>query len=303
MFRLTRLRPDPILEPIATHPWEAAAVFNCGVTVHNGLFHMFYRAADRDFQVLKSAQPDPAQKFTSAIGYAVSIDGIHFKRLDQPIFTGDDIQETWGVEDPRICRLHDVFYMLYTGFGGRSWDDHRICLATSTNLIQWDRQGVVLDEPNKDAAFLEATVGGRYMLFHRREPHIWAAFSADLLRWTDHQIVLKTRPGTWESKKIGLAGPPIAMDCGWLLLYHAVDDDHVYRLGAALLDSADPTKVLARLSEPILEPALQWEREGLVPNVVFSNGHALKDGDLFVYYGGADTVIGVASIRMDEIRF
>lgn len=303
MFRLRRVTDKPILMPVPEHTWEAAAVFNCGITYANGLFHMFYRAADRDFEVLKCDHPDTNLKFTSSIGYAVSTDGVNFKRLDQPIFTGVDAQEDWGVEDPRISKLGDTYYMLYTGFGGRDWTDHRICMASSKNLIQWKKHGVVLDEANKDAALLEEKINGRYMLFHRRVPHIWVAFSDDLVTWDDHQIIMETIPGTWESKKIGIAGQPFRIKDGYLMLYHAVDDNNVYRLGAALLDKDDPTKVIARQKEPILEPELDWEINGLVPNVVFSNGQAVAGNELFVYYGGADKVIGVAKIGLDEIKF
>ena len=303
MIKLQRITNKPILEPIPANTWEAAAVFNCGMIYDNGLFHMIYRASDRDFAALKHDRPRKDLKFTSSLGYAVSTDGVHFKRLDQPIFTGEGPQEDWGVEDPRISRIEDTYYMLYTGFGGRDWSDHRICMAKSKNLIGWERMGVVLDEPNKDAALFEKKVKGRYMLFHRRMPDIWVAFSHDLKTWEDHQIIMKPIPNTWESFKIGIASQPFEIEDGILMLYHAVDDNHVYRLGAALLDKNDPTKVIARQKEPILEPELEWEVNGFVPNVVFSNGHAVKDNELFVYYGGADRVIGVAKISLDEIRF
>lgn len=303
MFKLQRVTNKPILKPILEHDWESAAVFNCGMIHDNGLFHMLYRAADRDFEALKYDQPDPSLKFTSTMGYAVSTDGVSFKRLDQPVFSGSGSQEEWGVEDGRISKIDGTYYMLYTGFGGRDWEDHRICLATSKNLIEWTKHGVVLDEPNKDAALLEEKVNGRYMLFHRRIPHIWVAFSDDLVTWNDHQIIMKTIPGTWESKKIGIAGQPFLIDDGYLMLYHAVDDNNVYRLGAALLDKNDPTRVIARQAQPILEPELEWEKNGFVPNVVFSNGQAVVGNELFVYYGGADRVIGVAKIGLDEIKF
>ncbi len=87
------------------------------------------------------------------------------------------------------------------------------------------------------------------------------------------------------------------------MIYHAVDGRRTYRLGAALLDGEDPTKVVRRLPEPILEPELEWERQGHVPNVVFSCGQVVKDGFLYVYYGAADQVIGVAGIELDEIVF
>ena len=303
MIKLRRIVNEPILEPIAENPWEAAAVFNCGMIYDNGLFHMLYRATDRDFEALGREEPEETLKFTSSFGYAVSTDGVNFNRLRQPILVGEGSQERWGVEDPRISKIDDTYYLLYTGFGGVDWSNHRICMARSKNLIEWEKMGVVLDEPNKDAALLENRVDGRYMLFHRRMPNIWVAFSRDLKNWEDHQIIMRTIPNTWESFKIGLASQPLEIDDGYLMLYHAVDEQKVYRLGAALLDKKDPTKVIARQKEPILEPELDWEVNGFVPNVVFSNGHAVKGNELFVYYGGADRVIGVAKIGLDEIKF
>lgn len=303
MIKLKRIVNKPILEPNPAHPWERGAVLNCGMIYDNGLFHMLYRASNRDFAALAFESPREDLKFVSSLGYAVSTDGVNFKRLDQPVFSGRGPQESWGVEDPRISKIDDVYYMVYTAFGGKNWDDHRISLARSKNLIAWERLGVILDEPNKDAALLDRKIGGRYVLFHRRLPHIWVAFSPDLKKWGDHQIILRTIPKSWESFKIGLAGPPLEIEGGFLLLYHAVDEKRVYRLGAALLDKEDPRRVLARQKEPIFEPELSWEIGGLVPNVVFSSGHAVQGQDLFVYYGAADRVIGVAKIGLREIRF
>ena len=149
MFKLRRVTDKPILMPTPENKWESAAVFNCGITYDNGLFHMFYRAADRDFEALKYDHPRKDLKFTSTIGYAVSTDGVHFNRLEQPVFYGESAQEDWGVEDPRISKIGDTYYMLYTAFGGRDWSDHRICMAASNNLIEWTKKGVVLDEANK----------------------------------------------------------------------------------------------------------------------------------------------------------
>lgn len=303
MFKLRRLVDQPILAPIPEHPWESAAVFNCAVTVHEGKIYMIYRAADRDFAVLRRPTPEAALKFTSSLGCAVSSDGITFQREAQPIYTGAGEQEAWGVEDPRLSRIGDTYYMVYTAFGGRSWDDHRIALASSKDLRTWERHGVLLAEPNKDGALLEDQVAGGYLLFHRRLPHIWTAVSSDLQEWQDHQILMETIPGGWEEFKIGIAGPPLRIRQGYLMIYHAVDKNHTYRLGAALLDGENPRKVVRRLPEPILEPELEWEKAGHVPNVVFSCGQVVKDDFLYVYYGAADRVIGVAGIELSKIVF
>ncbi|WP_434630745.1 glycosidase [Thermoanaerobacterium thermosaccharolyticum] len=296
MIKLKRLSDKPILEPVTEHEWERKAVFNCSAIYDNGLFHLIYRATDIGPHVKYG-------KYISRLGYAVSKDGINFMRLDKPVLSNDVEQELRGCEDPRIVKIDDTYYMMYTGFGDRTDEDYRICLATSKNLINWERKGVVLDEPNKDAALFPEKINGNYVMFHRRYPDIWIAYSNDLKNWFNHKSIIKPIKGTWESSRVGVAGPPIRTKDGWFLIYHAADEDNVYRLGAALLDINDPSIVLARQKEPILEPELDWEKNGFISNVVFSCGNAVKGDDIYVYYGGADTVIGVAYLNMNDIKF
>jgi predicted GH43/DUF377 family glycosyl hydrolase len=302
MLQLKRLSETPILSPIWEHEWEREAVFNAGAIYVDGLFHLFYRGANNRFK-LTTEKPLEHEKFVSAIGHAISTDGVHFARFDQPVLTGSGQQEAWGVEDPRITQIGDTYYMLYTAFGGRDWQDYRPALCTSKNLIDWQGHKVLLDEPNKDVALFPEQIDGRYVMLHRREPHIWMAFSADLESWTDHQIIMRTIPGGWESEKIGIAGPPHKTEQGWVLFYHAVDDRSCYRLGVALLDLQDPTKVIARYPHPVLSPETTWERYGLVPNVVFSCGSVEKDGAFFVYYGGGDSCMSVAAVDKTTLLY
>ncbi|MCK4260862.1 MAG: hypothetical protein KAX49_17930 [Halanaerobiales bacterium] len=302
MVKLKRLTLKPILSPIKVHDWEKEAVFNCAAMYEDNMFHLFYRASNNSF-LLNTEKPEEEKKFISSIGYAVSEDGINFTRFEKPIFKGETEQEAWGVEDPRITKIDDTYYMLYTGFGGKTWDNYKICMACSKDMKNWGEHRILLDESNKDAALLTEKVNGKYILFHRRIPDIWVAYSDNLKDWTNHKIVMKPIKNTWESEKVGIAGPPIKREDGWLLFYHAVDDKNVYRLGAALLDLEDISKVIVRLPEPILEPELEWEVNGLVPNVVFSCGAVEVNGKYYVYYGGADTHIGVAVIEKDKIQF
>lgn len=302
MFSLKRVSEKPILVPNPDNRWERKAVFNCAAIYDKGFFHLFYRASDNDFK-LDTPKPLEENKFTSSIGYAKSKDGINFERFSKPLITGKGKQEAWGVEDPRITKVGGVYYMLFTSFGGRRWDDIRISIIRSYDLKTWSNSRVLLDEPNKDAALLCKKIEGKYVLFHRRHPNIWISFSEDLKTWFDHQIVMTPITSSWDSKKIGIAGPPIKIDDGWLLIYHGVDKNDVYRLGAALLDYQNPTKVLARQREPILSPELPWEKEGLVPNVVFSCGAVDKDNIIYVYYGAADTCIGLATVEKDKVKF
>ncbi len=297
MIKLQRLSDKPILEPKPHHNWEAAAVFNTAAVFHNGLVHLIYRATD----ITSNGQRG---KYINSLGYAVSADGIHFNRLENPILVNDIPQELRGPEDPRIVEMNGSFYMMYTGYGGRFDGDYRISLATSRNLINWERRGVMLDEPNKDASLFPKKINGNFVMFHRRSPDIWITYSEDLKTWTDHQRVMGPVAGSdWESTKIGLAGPPLLTPHGWLMIYHGVGEDpRKYSLGIALLDSDDPSRVITRQTEPILEPELDWEINGFVPNVVFSCGQVVMNDQLIIYYGGADQVIGAAAVAMEEIN-
>lgn len=297
MIKLTRYAHTPVFSPKKENKWEAAAVFNCAAICDNGLVHMIYRATDI------SSGGDEGE-YINSLGYAVSKDGIHFNRLDQPVLKNDVPQERRGPEDPRIVKLGDTFYMMYTGYGGRFDGDYRICLATSTNLITWKRHGIMLDEPNKDASLFPQKINGKYVMFHRRPPDIWISYSDDLKHWGDHRVVMKALPDSdWENNKVGISGPPIKTPDGWFLIYHGVSQDMIYRQGAALLDIEDPTRVLARQAEPIMEPELDWERVGHVNNVVFSCGQVVINDTIHIYYGGADNAIGLATLKLSDISF
>jgi predicted GH43/DUF377 family glycosyl hydrolase len=283
-MQFERYPGNPVLCPKPLNAWEALNVFNAGVVQHNGLFHMFYRAQGVDRR--------------SSIGYAVSVDGLDWARLDKPVMAPGAPFETRGVEDPRITSIDGTFYMTYTGY---STHGTRASIARSTNLIRWEPVGIALpDEDNKDHALFPERIGGRYCMFHRREPDIWIAWSEDLLHWTDHQRVFGPRPG-WESWKVGISGPPLKTEKGWLLVYHGVDDDRFYRQGVALLDLEDPTRVLARPAGFVLEPREPWEHIGDVPHVVFSCATLQVGDELWIYYGGADRVIGQASCPMRQV--
>ena len=287
MELLQRCESNPILLPNPLGRWESLNVFNAGTIFHNGLFHMLYRAQGRDY--------------VSHIGYAVSEDGLSWSRLDRPVFSPGDEWETRGVEDPRITHLEGRFYMTYTAYSPQGI---RTSLAVSDNLISWDRLGILLpEETNKDTALFPQKIGGRYCLLHRRSPDMCIAFADDPTsgRWTDHQVIMSPIADTWEHEKIGLAGTPTRVDDGWLMIYHAVDAEMVYRLGVALLDAKNPAVVLARHGDFILEPTEPWEKKGDVPNVVFSCGHIVKDGVVYLYYGGADRVMALATCSLADL--
>ena len=295
-IKLERISMRPILEPVTDNSWEAAAVFNGAAVYHNEEYHLIYRATDID----AGGKNGP---FISTLGHAVSKDGVHFKRSSTPLLSPEGEQELRGLEDPRIVKMEDTFYMMYTGYRGKEPGDYRICMASSLDLVNWKRYGVVLDEPNKDASLFPEKIEGRYCMFHRRDPDIYLAYSSDLKHWVDHTKVMgPQKVNEWEAKKVGIAGPPIKTEKGWLLIYHGVSDSHHYSLGIAFLDLLDPSKVLFRQTEAILEPELSWEENGCVPHVVFSCGQIEEEEKIIVYYAGADTVIGAALLNKKDIN-
>lgn len=291
MLRLERVGRCPILEPRKDVPWEKSAVLNAAAIHDGGRFHLLYRAVAHN----------PGDPNRSSIGYAVSDDGVHFERLDKPVLSPNLVpEEAQGVEDPRVTKLGNTFFMVYTAYDGRRT---QIALATSLDLIHWERHGVVLSNElfgnNKDAAIFPEQIGGRYCMMHRPDPDIFLAFSDDLHHWTDHVKIMGSA-FDWETTKIGAGGPPIRTEKGWLVVYHSVDRHLWYRLGVALLDLEDPTRVIARQSEWILQPEADWELKGDVNNVVFTCGSVLRGRELWVYYGSADTVIGLAKGNIDD---
>jgi predicted GH43/DUF377 family glycosyl hydrolase len=299
-MKLQRHPANPLLLPDPASDWECYNVFNPGVLYHNGLFHMYYRAQGLDW--------------ISRIGYAVSQDGIDWNRLRRPVLEPIDGTDSRGVEDARVVEIEGAFYMTYTAYGrefsGSGEPTHlgggvTPMIARSENLITWKRLGaIVRGEDNKDHALFPRRIGGRYAVLHRRWPVVWLAYSDDMLTWPEADMAPIFGPredNWWDCISVGGNGVPIETEHGWLTLYHAYDHDHVYRLGVCLLDLEDPSQVLHRPQEPIFWPEELWELKGDVPQVVFSNANVVVDGIVYVYYGGADHVIALATCRLDEL--
>ena len=297
-MKLTRIGDGPVLEPRKNVAWEKSAVLNAAATHADGKFHLFYRGVAHN----------PGARNRSCIGHAWSADGVHFERAEEPILRNNTRPEnTVGVEDPRIVRIGDTYHLCYVMWNEKQTNVGR---ATSPDLSKWTDHGVMFGHEffgnNKNATLFPEKIDGRYALIHRPMGFswggesgpldMWLSLSKDLKNWSGHRRLLRARRGEvdWEYSKIGLGAPPFKTKAGWLMIYHAVDRKMVYRLGLVLLDLEEPTKVLKRTDEPILQPEADWEVKGDVKNVVFTCGAVLLGTELWVYYGGADTVIGLA---------
>lgn len=307
--KLKRFEGNPILEPIKEHSWESKYVFNPGAVRLNHKVYIIYRAVGDDV--------------ISRFGLAISSDGFRIdERLSHPIFEPRGKEESLGCEDPRLTVIGDRIYMLYTAYGEPA---AQISLASigvedflGHRFEAWERHGLAFPGfPNKDAFLFPEPFDGKYLMYHRTPPSIWVSFSNEIKSpWPseEHKILMGPRSGMmWDGVKIGGGAPPIKTKYGWLLIYHGVDFAYVYKLGTILVDLRNPSKLLHRSPNPILEPEEIYEvgEKGKcwVPNVVFTCGVVQKadkevleeDDEILVYYGAADTVIGVAEGQISDL--
>lgn len=287
-----RVSDAPVIAPRGSD-WEAAGAFNPAVIMHEGKIVMLYRAQD--------------QQGTSRLGYAESADGIHFTRRDQPVLSPkEDYEKDGGVEDPRLVQFGDTYYLTYTGYNKK---DAQLCLATSKDLIHWDRKGVIIpaNQGNwnvkwtKSGAIVPEKIEGKYWMYFLgttadNKDQAGLASSADLLHWTEATQVpaLHVRLGRFDSRVAEPGPPPIVTPHGIVLIYNGADDKLVYRTGIAIFDRNDPRKLLWRSEKPVFFPEEDWEKVGQVPNVVFVEGMVQQGNRCLFYYGGADKYVGVA---------
>ncbi len=304
--QLERFEGNPIIEPNADNPFESKYTLNPTAIRDEDTTYILYRAQDEDD--------------TSYVGFAAGPDGFHIEeKLDHPIYVPRVPEEVRdepgfsGCEDARITRMGDKFYMCYTAYNGY---DHARVAFTSIDVQdfrdrKWDKWALpqIISQPDefdKNSCLVEEKVEGKYMFFHRLHNDIWID-TVDSLTFNEGQyikgkVLMSPRPETWDSIRIGIAGPPIKVpgqgEGGneWVLIYHAISaHDGMYRLGAALLDLGKQ-EVLSRLDYPILTPEADYENNGLRPGTVFSCGQIVLDDILYVYYGGADQVTCAASM-------
>lgn len=297
----TRFPKNPILT-IDHLPYASNSVFNPGATIVDGETVLLLRVEDR--------------RGISHLTVARSLDGFSGWRIEpEPTFSSspqNHPEEIWGVEDPRITYLEDErrWVVAYTAY---STGGPLISLAATENFRDFQRLGPVMPPDDKDAALFPIRFNGRWALLHRPMPthlyamgaHIWLSFSPDLKHWGDHQILLRARRGAWwDSNKIGLSPPPLRTDRGWLVLYHGVrttPSGCLYRLGLALLALEDPLRVIRRSREWVFSPEEKYERTGDVGDVVFPCGWVLDGDEIRMYYGAADTCVGLATANLSTL--
>lgn len=330
--------PHPVLQPLEKSYWESEQTRNPAAIWHDNKVHLIYTASG-----------DFVRDHLIYLGHATSNDGINFTRCsDEPMImpSADEFFgfDAGGMEDPRIVKIDDYFYITYMARAvpflafhrgvtrddipknaGITWTENarRGGLLRSKDLKTFERMGPITGEHAHEANVIlfPEKINGKYVMLHRPsnaapasnevEAGISIAFSDDLLNWYDDQpLIMAEQP--WEGK-IGGSSPPLRTEKGWLMLYHGAEfaDESKewympgfvfsYRVGVILLDLKDPTKVIARSKNFIMEPTLCFERWGTVNNVVFPTGTVVKNDILYIYYGGADTVCGLATVAINDL--
>jgi predicted GH43/DUF377 family glycosyl hydrolase len=294
----TRHPGNPILAP-ERWPYPVNAVMNAGATRIGDDTVLLCRVEDRrGFSHLTCARSHDGVSNWVVDGHpALAYDGQH-------------PEEEWGVEDPRVTRVDELdrWIVTYTAFGPGG---PGISLAATSELRTFERLGMIMVPEDKNGVLLPRRVGGEWILFHRptsvHGADVWMSRSTDLKSWRKPELVLHRRPGAWwDSARIGMGAPPLETEEGWLVVYHGVRDTvagGLYRAGIALLDLENPAHVLHRCDEWILGPQASYETTGDVPNVVFPCGltHDARTDRLHLYYGAADTRIGLATGVLREV--
>lgn len=313
--RLQKHSKNPIIQPVLHHSWEASATFNPAAVFDKGKVHLIYRAM--------------GPENTSVLGYATSPDGLIIdERLPYPVYTpkeefeipGGNPQVMYmsgggygGCEDPRITKIDDKFYLTYIAYDGTN--PPRVALTSISeadfHARHWNwKQSKLISPPgvvDKNCVVFPEKINGKFVIMHRIFPNILIDYLDDLefsnRQYLKGEFKIEPRENAWDSRKVGAGAPPIKTKDGWLLIYHAVDDrnDSQYKIGAMLLDLNDPTKVLYRTHHPILEPTEWYENHGFKSGVAYPCGAVVINNTLFVYYGGADSVICTATKNLDEL--
>lgn len=298
-IRLTRSPKNPILGAWDGQPWACNQVYGAGAVLHAGRVHLLYTATGRELK------EEIGVLYRTSIGLAVSENGVDIAhRAERPFLdkSGEEkvVIEPWGVEDARITRIGDTYYIVYV-VASPEWE--RLALATTKDFRSVEKHGLLIGEVlQRSGALFPEKIGGRYVLMHRPLPNIWISESDDLETFDRSRMVLTDRDLPWCEIRLGVAAPPIRLRNAWALVFHGCDRRRVYRLGIAWLDIEDPSRVIRLQQEPILEPEAPCElRKGIRPGV-YACGAVVLGDTLHVYYGASESVLCVATLPIDALE-
>lgn len=328
-LNLCRSPHNPVISPASDSYWESEAVFNPGAVMHGGRVHLFYRALGSDgVSRIGYASSKDGINFDKRHSHPVYIpesvteSAKHYPYTSPARLAYDRVLYVsgggWGgCEDPRAVKIDGRVYLTFNMFNG--WHSIRVGLTSiSENDLEqgrWNwRRFIFLSPPNerhKNWVLFPEKINNKYAIFHNlydNDPSkVRVEYIDDVnlreplvLDSPDPQL-LPDRIVVWHNRTRGVGPPPVKTKYGWLIFYHAMDknDPNRYKLGAMLLDSKDPRKILYRSSYPILGPD-EWYENDWKPGIIYASGAVVKGGTLFIYYGGGDKYIGVAYTNLDE---
>ncbi len=335
---------NPIIMPEDIMPsgpgFKVVSVFNCGVAKFNAETLLLMRVAEAPLnnnpqielaamldektgkliiEAFNKSDPsidflDPRVIRTSEMHYLTSVshfrigrskNGIDFNIEKKPAMFPGNEYERFGIEDPRITRIGEKYYISYIAVSDITGIS--VCLASTTDFIKFTRHGVIFMPDNKDVSIFPEKINGRYYALSRPASgefgirDMWISESTDLMCWGNHTRLMGTRKEYWDNGRIGGGAVPFRIKEGWLEIYHGASIDNRYCLGAVLLDADNPCKVVARSEKPILSPEMDYEQKGFFGNVIFTCGVLHEEGRVKIYYGAADTCIAYAEISFADI--
>ncbi|MFV0540854.1 MAG: glycoside hydrolase family 130 protein [Aestuariibaculum sp.] len=337
-----RYNKNPLLSPKDLRPSNENMVIECllnpGVFKYNGKIGLLVRVAERTVQkegllsvpvynnegkieIIDFKLGDPKLDVSDArvikyngkdylttishLRLLFSEDGLNFKEnIEFPSLFGEGEYETYGIEDCRVVKVEDTYYLTYTMV---SENGVGVGLRTTKNWKDFRKEGMIFSPHNKDCTLFEEKINNKFFALHRPSSpelggnYIWIAESPDGIHWGNHKCIAKTRKGKFDSKRLGAGAAPIKTEKGWLEIYHGATEKHRYCLGALLLDIDNPSKVIAQSQEPIMEPIAIYEKTGFFGNVVFTNGHVVSGDTITMYYGASDEHVCMAIFSIKEI--
>ena len=286
-----RYKDNPIISPDTSKDHEKECTYNPTAIVHENKVYLVYRAE--------------GEAGISTLCLAISDDGYKFERYkNNPVIKPALPEEKQGCEDPRITKIGDTFYLTYTAYDGmhpeRS-ENIYTALATSKDLINWKKQGIIVKDI-KAAAIFPEKISGKYFMFIGGK-NIRIATSKDLINWkVEKKPILNIRKDKFDDKYVEAGPAPFLYKDKLVLFFNTADEQFKFHPSLAILDKNNPRNVLYRADEPLMTPTEDYEINGKVNNVIFGSGLVEFRGTYFYYYGAADKVIAVATVSKEELE-
>lgn len=297
LFR--KYKHNPIITPNYRNSFEKECTYNPGAIVHKGKVYLIYRAED------------VYGNYVSRLCLAISKDGFNFKKYKgNPIISPTRPEEKRGCEDARITKIGNTFYLTYVSWDGNKLLKSNVSLATSKDLINWRKHGVIIKGFIKAGALYPKKINDKYIMFvkgsgtnSKTTHNIYLAHSKNLRKWkVDKNPVLRPRRNFFDNLLTEPGPAPFLIKDKLVLIYNGANKNIVYQPGLVILNKDNPKEVIYRSKKPLLSPSEQFERFGKVNNVVFAEGMIEFKNKYFLYYGGADKCAGVATVDKKEFE-